>query len=55
MNVQKPTYFVKRVTPGQYRIVVGSAFHMVMKKGKYWFMNGRYFRTLRDAIIEVLL
>ena len=41
MNVQKPTYFVKRVTPGNYRIV----FHLVSKKGKYWYMNGRYYRT----------
>lgn len=54
MNVQKPTYFVKRVTPGNYRIVMGSVFHLVSKKGKYWYMNGRYYCTLRDAIIGVL-
>ena len=45
MNVQKPTYFVKRVTPGNYRIVMGSVFHLVSKKGKYWYMNGRYYCT----------
>lgn len=54
LNVRKPSYFVKRVSPGNYRIVTAKRTHMVTKKGRFWFMDGNYFRTMRDAVIEAI-
>lgn len=54
MGVIKPTYVVNRATPGTYRILVKNKAVFVRKQGRYWFMNGNYYRTLRDAIIGAL-
>lgn len=54
MGIIKPSYVVNRATPGTYRILKDNKAVFVRKQGRFWYMNGNYYRTLRDAIIGML-